>query len=153
MWYCVRKWATLIHELSVTRKNLYTANYIIPAPAGIFLIYYETFIPDGICASRCRNHRATLLWSFSLSNIISLPLAFVRSGYVDTKDGKARVLGGYLYSWSLAARLSSGAYGLAVAPTEVFPSSNSLNRLEGFPLRWHYISLLPCAARQRRGRP
>ena len=72
------------------------------------------------------------------SNIISLPLAFVRSGYVGLNDGRAYVVGRNLYGWSRVTVSASVAYGLGVNPAEVYPSG-SLNRWYGFPLRCLYL--------------
>ena len=69
------------------------------------------------------------------SNIISLPLAFVRSGYVSTNDGKTYALGNFLYDWSRTASSASFAYYLASDPNEIYPSYSS-NRWSGYPLRW-----------------
>ena len=70
------------------------------------------------------------------SNIISLPLAFVRSGYVYPPDGAvyhALVLTPYglVRAWLY---LLLAAYRLGVYPTVVGPSNNSY-RYHGFPLR------------------
>ena len=70
-----------------------------------------------------------------LSNIISLPLAFVRSGYVGLNDGGAYDVGRSPYSWSRVTTSASGAYDLSVYPTGVYPS-NSDSRWYGFPIRW-----------------
>ena len=70
----------------------------------------------------------------SASNIISLPLAFVRSGYVYLGDGKAYGVGRNLYGWSRTTLSDLYAYYLAVEPTGTYPS-NGFNRLDGFPLR------------------
>ena len=73
----------------------------------------------------------------SASNIISLPLAFVRSGYVNLNAGMAYGVSRYLYGWSRAAESLAGAYSLGVNPTEVYPSANNY-RWNGFPLRYLY---------------
>ena len=72
------------------------------------------------------------------SNIISLPLAFVRSGYVNLNAGMAYGVSRYLYGWSRAAESLAGAYSLGVNPTEVYPSANNY-RWNGFPLRCLYL--------------
>ena len=72
------------------------------------------------------------------SNIISLPLAFVRSGYVNLNAGMAYGVSRYLYGWSRAAESLAGAYSLGVNPTEVYPSANNY-RWNGFPLRYLYL--------------
>ena len=67
------------------------------------------------------------------SNIISLPLAFVRSGYVGLYDNGAGGIGHALYGWSRVARSAFAAYYLGVDPTVVYPSGY-LDRWHGFPL-------------------
>lgn len=76
--------------------------------------------------------------SAASSNIISLPLAFVRSGYINLRDGKAYVVGRSLYGWSRVAKSLANAYNLGVNPTNVGPSNNN-NRYHGFPLRCLYL--------------
>ncbi len=68
------------------------------------------------------------------SNIISLPLAFVRSGAVALTDGKVYSIGYTLYSWSRVAISASVVYFLGVNPAAVYPSDNN-RRWYGFPLR------------------
>ena len=75
----------------------------------------------------------------SATNIVKLPLAFVRSGGIATGDGKASYVGSSLYSWSQVSRLITTAYGLGVNPTGVDPS-DGYNRWRGFPLRCLYPS-------------
>ena len=72
------------------------------------------------------------------SNIISLPLAFVRSGWVDIGGGAASGVGRSLYGWSRVSSSITGAYALYVAPTAVDPSSSG-NRWHAFPLRCLYL--------------
>ena len=69
------------------------------------------------------------------SNIISLPLAFVRSGYVNLIGGEAYNVGHGLYGWSRVTRSLANAYNLGVNPTNVGPSKYG-SRYHGFPLRW-----------------
>ncbi len=69
-----------------------------------------------------------------IPNIISLPLAFVRSGNVALYDGEVYAVGNNLYSGSRTARSASDVYYLGVAPTEVY-LSGYLDRWYGFPLR------------------
>ena len=72
------------------------------------------------------------------SNIISLPLAFVRSGGIYLNDGIAYYVGHALYNWSRVTKSASVAYFFAVDPAEVYPSF-SVNRGYGFPLRCLYL--------------
>ena len=71
------------------------------------------------------------------SNIISLPLAFVRSGYVSTNSGGVYSIGEKGYGWSGVAGLTPTAYGLALSPTGIDTSSNYNGRWYGFSLRCH----------------
>ena len=72
------------------------------------------------------------------SNIISLPLAFVRSGGVNLNDGKVYAVGRVLYGWSRVTKSASDVYYLSVAPSVVHPSV-SFARWNGFPLRCLYL--------------
>ena len=72
------------------------------------------------------------------SNIISLPLAFVRSGYAYTNGGNVYNVEHSLYSWSRVSVSTSSAYDLGVIPTGVYPSNDN-NRFYGFPLRCLYL--------------
>ena len=72
------------------------------------------------------------------SNIISLPLAFVRSGDVHLNGGKAYDVGRNLYGWSRVTVSASSAYTLGVNPTEVYPSNYNY-RWRAFPLRCLYL--------------
>ena len=72
------------------------------------------------------------------SNIISLPLAFVRSGYISLNAGKAYVVGRNFYGWSRVATSASVAYALGVNPAEVYPSDGNY-RWDAFPLRCLYL--------------
>ena len=74
------------------------------------------------------------------SNIISLPLAFVRSGYTSLNDGKLYYTGRDLYGWSQISRSTSGAYTLGVNPTEAYTSSIN-GRYLAFPLRCFFLSI------------
>ena len=73
------------------------------------------------------------------TNIVKLPLAFVRSGYVSTNGSGAYNIGDYLYGWSRVAGLTPTAYGLGVNSTGVDPSNNYNGRWYGFPLRCLYL--------------
>ena len=72
------------------------------------------------------------------SNIISLPLAFVRSGGIGLDGGKANYIGHDLYGWSDVSISASVTYVLGVNPTEVHPSKYG-PRWSGFPLCCHPI--------------
>lgn len=69
-------------------------------------------------------------------------LAFVRSGNVNTNDGKVYNVGNNLYGWSRTAKSTTNAYNLGVNPSEVYPSSDN-NRWNGFPLRWILARTVP----------
>ena len=71
-------------------------------------------------------------------HMISVTLAFVRSGDIGLNDGKVYGASHVLYGWSRAATSASVAYNLGVSPTEVSPS-NYVNRWTGFPLRCLYL--------------
>ncbi|NBI88602.1 hypothetical protein D3Z47_21455 [Lachnospiraceae bacterium] len=71
------------------------------------------------------------------TNIVQLPLAFVRSGYVITFDGEVDGVGGKLFGWSRTARSTADAYYLGVGPSEVYPSGNN-GRYYGLSLRCLY---------------
>ena len=70
----------------------------------------------------------------SASNIISLPLAFVRSGDINTNDGMVDNAVHALYGWSRVPSSASNAYYLGARPTGVYPSNNYVRR-DAFPLR------------------
>lgn len=53
------------------------------------------------------------------NNIISLPLACVRSGGIATGDGKASYVGYSLFGWSHMAKSTIYAYALGVNPLAV----------------------------------
>ena len=69
-----------------------------------------------------------------VSNIISPPLAFVRSGSISASDGKVYHAGHTLYDWSHVSNSTMDAYNLYIYPTDVY-TSNIVNRYYGFPLR------------------
>ena len=71
------------------------------------------------------------------TTIVQLPLAFVRSGYVNVNDGKVYSVGSSGYGRSRTASSSSGAYYLTFNPTDVYPSYY-YHRWYGFPLRCLY---------------
>ena len=77
--------------------------------------------------------------AYDISNIISLPLAFVRSGYAYTNGGNVYNVEHSLYSWSRVSVSTSSAYDLGVIPTGVYPSNDN-NRFYGFPL--HCLRML-----------
>jgi len=68
------------------------------------------------------------------TNIVQLPLAFVRSGHVYLGNGYVDNVGSYGYSWSRTSRSSTDAYFLSFGTSYVGPSSN-YNRYVGRPLR------------------
>lgn len=72
-----------------------------------------------------------------VSNIISLPLAFVRSGGIATGDGKASYAGYSLFGWSHMAKSTIYGYALGVNPLAV-GFFDDYNRWRGFPLRCLY---------------
>ena len=76
---------------------------------------------------------------FAASNIISLPLAFVRSGWVNLNDGTIHVIGQYGYNWSRTSRSITSTYVLDANPTNVSSSSYG-NRFVGRPL--HCLCML-----------
>ena len=84
----------------------------------------------------------TVIPSAGPPSIISLPLAFVRSGWVDIANSAARVVGQYGYRWSRVSKSTTNAYVLAISPTDAFPSSNDIRR-DGFPLRCLYLGSFP----------
>ena len=72
------------------------------------------------------------------SNIISPPLAFVRSGYVSLNAGGAYDVGRSRYGWSRVSKSTTNAYDLYTSPTAVYPSDHS-ERRGGFSLRCLYL--------------
>ena len=76
----------------------------------------------------------TVIPSAGPPSIISLPLAFVRSGWVDIAGSAASVVGQYGYHWSRVSNSIAGAYNLSIFPTDV-GSSVTNGRLDAFPLR------------------
>ena len=69
----------------------------------------------------------------SASNIISLPLAFVRSGYVHLAEGYVGVVGLYGYGRSRTASSTTDAYRLSFGPSGL--DMDPASRYWGFPLR------------------
>ena len=69
------------------------------------------------------------------TNIVQLPLAFVRSGYVNLNNGYVDNVGSNGYNWSRTASSSTGARNLNFSTTGVSPSAYS-SRYLGFSLRW-----------------
>lgn len=74
----------------------------------------------------------------SATNIVKLPLAFVRSGLVYTDGGGVYNVGQILYGWSHTASSTSSIYNLGVDLAEVYTSGANL-RWYGFPLRCLYL--------------
>lgn len=78
------------------------------------------------------------------TNIVKLPLAFVRGGWVNVGDlYESRMINvGYIgYDWSRTSYSSASAYGLRFYPMEVNPSyiyNQYHGRYFGFPLRCLY---------------
>ena len=71
------------------------------------------------------------------TNIVQLPLAFVRSGVVWPGDGQVGYVSYYGYSWSRTSESSTDAYYLSFGTTNVNPSYSSV-RFYGRPLRCLY---------------
>lgn len=71
------------------------------------------------------------------TNIVQLPLAFVRSGYVALSNGYVVSVGSYGYNWSRTSKSSPYAYLLNFYTSYVNPSSSS-SRFGGRPLRCLY---------------
>ena len=71
------------------------------------------------------------------TNIVQLPLAFVRSGYVDLYDGRVNDTGYEGDVWSRTSYSSTGARTLYFYTTNVGPSDD-YNRYLGFSLRCLY---------------
>ena len=71
------------------------------------------------------------------TNIVQLPLAFVRSGYVNLSGGYVYNVGNGGYYWSRTASSSTGARYLYFGPTGVNPSGYNY-RYYGLSLRWLY---------------
>ena len=74
----------------------------------------------------------------SATNIVKLPLAFIRSGLVYTDGGGVYNVGQILYGWSHTVSSTSSIYNLGVYPTGVYPSNDG-PRWYGFPLRCLYL--------------
>ena len=72
------------------------------------------------------------------SNIISLPLAFVRSGYVWTPSGIIASIGTNGYNWSYVSKSIANAIVLGAYTASVNPSDD-FGRYHGFPLRCLYL--------------
>ena len=73
------------------------------------------------------------------TNIVKLPLAFVRSGYVYLNFGFVFNVGDYGYNWSRTAKSSTIAYHLNMDPSDVDSESNEDDRWVGLPLRCRYL--------------
>ena len=73
----------------------------------------------------------------STTNIIQLPLAFVRSGNVNLNYGQERIVGESGYGWSRTTSSSTDGRALWFNPTGVHPSG-SHHRWGGFPFRCLY---------------
>ena len=71
------------------------------------------------------------------TNIVKLPLAFVRSGWVNVESGAVWYVGNSGYGWSRTAKSSTTAYFLGMNPTVVDPSGNN-HRWVSLPLRCLY---------------
>ena len=71
------------------------------------------------------------------TNIVQLPLAFVRSGYVNLDNGRVNLTGYEGDVWSRTAISSTTARVLYFNTTNVTPSDN-YNRYYGFSLRCLY---------------
>jgi len=78
---------------------------------------------------------------FGASTLVHLPLAFVRSGYVDLSVGAIWHANYFGYDRSRTARSIIDAYSLGVGPGEVFPLGGG-NRYAGFPLCCRFFSSL-----------
>jgi len=74
----------------------------------------------------------------SATNIVKLPLAFIRSGLVYTDGGGVYNVGQILYGWSHTVSSTSSIYNLGVDLAEVYTSGANL-RWYGFPLRCLYL--------------
>ena len=68
------------------------------------------------------------------SNIISLPLAFVRSGYIHLAEGYLNYVGYSGYDWSRVSSSDIYAYYLTLSPSNATPSYPYFRWLS-FPLR------------------
>ena len=73
-----------------------------------------------------------------ISNIISLPLAFVRSGWISVNGGATSVVGQWSFNRSRVVQSTSSAYSLDIASDNVNPSRSN-DRWDGFPLRCLYL--------------
>ncbi len=117
-------------EVYAVGNNLYSGSRTARSASDV---YYLGVAPTEVYLSGYldRWYGFPLRWP---SNIISLPLAFVRSGWVDIGGGAASGVGRSLYGWSRVSKSATNAYVLYVAPTAVDPSSSG-NRWHAFPLR------------------
>lgn len=70
----------------------------------------------------------------SAANIIHLPLAFVRSGYVSINDSEGRLTGSRGYNWSHTLKSLTLAYNLGMNPS-VIGISDTNYHWSVFPLR------------------
>ncbi len=74
------------------------------------------------------------------TTIVQLPLAFVRSGWVNVGteyEGVVRVIGYHGYGWARTAESSTYAYRLNANPTYIGPL-DYVDRWYGFSLRCHW---------------
>lgn len=71
------------------------------------------------------------------TNIIHLPLAFIRSGYMHHSVGYVNVIGTYGYTWSHTSRSASHSYDLSISASGI-DSLDGTHRSIGFPLRCQY---------------
>lgn len=72
------------------------------------------------------------------TNIVQLPLAFVRSGYIRLQDGQAQNVGLEASTRSRTSSSAAYAYYLNSNDTGVNPSDINYYRYRGFPLRCLY---------------
>lgn len=73
------------------------------------------------------------------TNIVKLPLAFVRSGYMRPSDGNMSWVGYAGWYESTSSRATNGVYYLWFGKFDVTPSNTDGRRLDGFPLRCLYL--------------
>ena len=100
-----------------------------------YMIYCFLIILSA-CDKACNTQNADNS-SRSNTKYHDLPLAFVRSDAVRLVEGSVRYAGYYGCGWSRTASSSTGAYYLAMNPTNVNPSDSTV-RYYGFPLRCLY---------------
>ena len=72
------------------------------------------------------------------TNIVQLPLAFVRSGWVSPGYGYAYGFGSHGYVWSRTTSSSAPAYDLGITPSGVYSESDNSSRYYGYSLRCLY---------------